>query len=73
VFDDHNERHIAASLIKKRGKVAIRTKELEKEIAQLGADLTHIDDTIRLLDPDAVIVERMPNRWQPYHDGYFGP
>jgi len=64
-------RHLAANLLEKRREVAAKIKDLQTEIGQLRADLIHLDNTARMLDPEAVIVETLPARRRPRFDGYF--
>ncbi len=64
------DKHMAASLIEKRLEIVREIKELQQLLDQKRADLIHIDNTIELLDPDAVIPEDAPGR--PHRkDNYF--
>jgi hypothetical protein len=65
-------RHLAASLLEKRREVAGRIKELQEEVGKLRADLIHLDNTVRMLDPDVAIVETASVRRRPHFDGHFG-
>jgi hypothetical protein len=66
-----NDKHLANALITKRRQTAIAIKELQTQIEQLRANLVHLDCTIAMFDPEAVIDEDLPERRQPRRNGYF--
>ncbi len=47
------ELHVMSALRGKRSELAGAVKQLEQELAKHRVDLTHVDATIRLFDPDA--------------------
>ena len=65
------EKHIAASLIEKRTQIAREIKDLELQIDEKRNQLLHIDNTIEILDPEAIINTETPDRRKPRRMGYF--
>ena len=65
------EKHIAASLIEKRYQIAREIKDLTLQIEEKRNQLLHIDNTIAILDPDAIIETETPDRRIPRKMGYF--
>jgi hypothetical protein len=47
------EPHVVSALVRKRAELAGEIEEAEKRIAQLRADLVHVDAVLRLFDPAA--------------------
>ena len=46
------ELHVIGALRSKRAELAGMLRQLEQQLAQQRANLTHIDATMRLFDPD---------------------
>ena len=44
--------HVLSALARKRGELAGEADALRARLAQIGADLAHVDATIRLFDPE---------------------
>lgn len=66
------DKHVAASLIEKRKQIAREIKDLELQIDEKRNSLLHIDNTIEILDPEAVIdTADAPERRTPRRMGYF--
>src|ERR1044071_4595864 len=64
--------HAISRLIAKRAEIAGMVAELEEELNQCRADLTHIDGALRLLsvDLDPETIQPRPRRYKQTH--YFG-
>jgi hypothetical protein len=59
------ESHVVTALRSKRAELAGEINAVEKHVAQLRANLVHLDATLRLFDPSAD-PETIPNK-RPYH------
>jgi hypothetical protein len=59
------ESHVVTALRSKRAELAGEINAVEKHVAQLRANLVHLDATLRLFDPSAD-PEMIPNK-RPYH------
>lgn len=55
-----NDKHMVESLIEKRIQIAREIMELELRLDQRRGDLIHIDNTIHVYDPDAVLKDELP-------------
>jgi hypothetical protein len=64
------EPHVMHALRSKRAELAGTLLQLEQQLVQQRADLTHIDATMRLFDPDIQPDEIRPRRGQP-HSAWF--
>ena len=58
------DKHLAAALLERRKKVAEKINRLKKQIAQLEANLVHIDSTIMLLDSEAAPKDQIKRQYR---------
>jgi len=65
-----DDKHMAASLIEKRRQTLREIVDLELQLGQRRDALGSLDNTIRFLDPDAVLDDYVPNRRLPQNDGH---
>ena len=54
--------HVLSDLARKRGELAGEADALRARLAQIGADLAHVDATIRLFDPGYDLAAIRPKR-----------
>jgi len=64
------ELHVVSALRNKRAEMAGTVIQLEQQLARQRADLTHLDATMRLFDPDIRPSEIRP-RQRRAHSGWF--
>jgi hypothetical protein len=62
------ELHIMSALRNKRAKMAGTVAQPEQQLVRQRADLTHLDATMRLFDPDI-----RPNEIRPGNGGHAAP
>ena len=55
------ETHVIGALRHKRAELAGMLRQLEQQLAQQRANLTHVDATMRLFDPDIRPKDILPN------------
>ena len=65
-----SELPIVSSLREKRLEVTEILEGLERQANARRADLAHLDATIRLLDPDDILVAAQPARRRRYNDWF---
>jgi len=56
------EAHVIGALRNKRAELAGVVSQLERQLSQQQADLTHLDATLRLFDPSIRLTEIRPRR-----------
>jgi hypothetical protein len=65
------DKHMAASLTEKRQQIAREIKDLEIQINDKREAIIHIDSTVAIFDPDAIVDTDTPNRRLRRNLGYF--
>jgi hypothetical protein len=67
-----SETHVISALVAKRAELSGILQQLERQVAQHREELTHLDATILLFDPDAKPSSIKP-RAQRQRNAWFGP
>jgi hypothetical protein len=64
--------HTVAGLIEQRREIAGKIEHHQRVLNELIIDLDHVDQTIRLFDPDCDVTLAQPKQFPPRHGAFRG-